>query len=93
MAAYGHASGRAKVTLESYLDVDSHWKAILTSLFRHNEVGLPVNVNLEQFCVVALYRDQPDNGVVLGSVGNPRVRRLVVLNTSDAHFDPCLRLL
>ena len=92
MAAYGHATGRAKVTSTSYLDVDSHWKALLTSLFRHNEDGLPASVELDWFCVVALYRDRPDNGVVLGDIGNPRVRRLVVLNTRDMHFDPCLRL-
>ena len=64
MAAYGHASGRAKVTLKSYLDVDSHWKAILSSLFRHNEDGLPMNVELEQFCVVGFYRDEPDYSAV-----------------------------
>ena len=91
MAAYRDATGRAKVTFESFLDVDSHWKAILTSLFRHNEPR-PLNLDLEQFCVVGLRRDQPNHGVVIGDIHNPRLRRLVVLNTGDVHFDPCLRL-
>ena len=92
MAAYGNATGRAKVTFESFLDVESHWEAILRSLFRHNTVGLPVDVDLDRFCVVGLCRDQPNHGVVVGNVGGQRVRRLVVLNTLDVHFDPCLRL-
>ena len=91
MAAYGNATGRAKVTFESFLDVDSHWRTILQSIFRNNETR-PLTVDLDQFCVVGLRRDHPNHGVVIGDIHNPQLRRLVVLNTGDVHFDPCLRL-
>ena len=88
MRAFGTAEGRARVTLTSFLDVDSHWKEIIESLFRHNLVGLPTDVEADNFCVVALFSDRPDHGVVLGNAHARR--RLVVLNTADIHFDPCL---
>ena len=91
MAAYGNASGRAKVTLMSYLDVDSHWETIIASLFRHNKNGLPVHVDLGTFCVVALDRHRCDHGVVLGGSNSTHVERIVVLNAGDIHFDPCIK--
>ena len=88
MREFGTAEGRARVTLTSFLDVDSHWQAILESLFRHNLVGLPTQVEADNFCVVALFSNRPDHGVVLGNANSRR--KLVVLNTGDIHFDPCL---
>lgn len=84
------ASGdmRRFVTLYSFLDVGHHWRAILRSLFRHNTDGRPVDCNVEDYCVVALSGDRPGHGVVLGNRDAPN--RLVVVNWSDVHFDPCL---
>jgi len=87
IALFGNANGRAKVTLNSFLDLDSHWQTIVVSLFRHTLCNPIANVQLDNFCVIGLFTDDPDHGVVLG---DPSKRRLVVLNTSDTHFDPCL---
>jgi len=87
IALFGNANGRAKVTLNSFLDLDSHWQTIVVSLFRHTLCNPIANVQLDNFCVIGLFTDDPDHGVVLGDRSK---RRLVVLNTSDAHFDPCL---
>ena len=38
--------------------------------------------------VISLYRDNVNNGLVVGDVRAPQ--RLVIMNTSDMHFDPCL---
>ena len=90
LSEFGTAVGRAKVTASSYLDVEAHWQAILRSLFRHNTSGLSTACDTQAYCVVALYANSVGNGVVLGDLGAPN--RLVVLNTSDVHFDPCLFL-
>ena len=90
MSLFGASTGRAKVTLTSYLDLEAHWTAILESLFRHNEISLPTHVDVSHFCVVGLFANKPDHGVVLGN--SQSRKRLIVLNTSDVHFDPCLRL-
>jgi hypothetical protein len=87
IALFGNANGRAKVTLNSFLDLDSHWQTIVVSLFRHTLCNPNANVQLDNFCVIGLFTDDPDHGVVLGDRSK---RRLVVLNTSDTHFDPCL---
>ena len=85
---FAHATGRAKVTATSYLDVDSHWQAILHSLFRHNLEGHQPVCDILDYCVVALAAERPGHGVVLGDINAPH--RLVVLNHHDVHFDPCL---
>ena len=88
-AQFGSAvEDRAKVTDSSYLDVDFHWRAILHSLFRHNTSGLPLHCDINEYCVIALYTNNPGNGSVNGNLAAPH--RLIVLNTSDIHFDPCL---
>ena len=87
---FGNAVGRAKVTRRSFLDVEAHWQTILRSLFRHNSSGLPLTCEPQQYCIIALYANGEGNGVVLGSLRAPH--RLVVLNNSDVHFDPCLPL-
>ena len=79
---------RAKVTSNSYLNLDSHWQTLLRALFKHNTCGTAPECDLDQYCVVALYRDSPNNGLVVGNFHAPC--RLVVMNTSDRHFDPCL---
>jgi len=87
---FATAVGRAKVTASSFLDVEAHWRAILHSLFRHNTSGLPLACDVQAYCVVALYANRVGHGVVLGNIRAPN--RLVILNNSDVHFDPCLRL-
>ena len=91
MVAYGNASGHATVTLVSYPDADSHLETIIASLIRHNENGLPVHVETGTFCVVALDRHRCDHGVVLGETNGARVKRIVVMNERDVHFDPCIK--
>ena len=85
---YANASGRARVTTSSYLDVESHWKAILRSLFLHNTCGVPTTCNTDDYCVIALSAERGANGSVEGS--RAASRKLVVMNYSDIHFDPCL---
>ena len=84
------AAGRAAVTQTSFLDVESHWRAILQSLFLHNTSGVAAQCDVSQFCVIALDATNPGNGNVNGNLSAPF--RLVVMNTSDIHFDPCLLL-
>ena len=93
MRQFAQAIDRAKVTFTSYLDVELHWQSILQSLFKHNRDGLNTTCNFHDYCVIASYVNEDGNvgnGVVLGNVAAPI--RLVVLNYSDTHFDPCLRL-
>ena len=66
----------------------SHGQAIVRSLFRHNLSGRPTECDIMDYCVVALYANNERHGVVLGNVHAEH--RLVVLNNSDVHFDPCL---
>ena len=87
---FGNAVGRAQVTEDSYLDVECHWRTIVRSLFLHNGSGQPTRCDVTQFCVIALDATNPGNGVVNGNLDAPY--RLVVMNTSDIHFDPCLQL-
>ena len=87
---FSGAVGRAKVEHASYLDAEEHGRAIIRSLFRHNSSGLPSEVDLDNYCVVALPFHSQNNGVVVGNVRAPE--RLVVSNHSDVHFNPCLRL-
>ena len=88
--AFAHASGRAKVTTVSYLDADSHWQAIVSGLFLHYLSGQSAECDILDCCVVTLCANREGHGVVLGNVH--ALKRLVVLNTSDLHFDPCLPL-
>ena len=87
VARHQHDPGRAKVTLNSYLDVEDHWRTILGSIFLHQTDGESDTFDTEDYCVIGLYR-QGDNGVVLGNLSARY--RLVVMNTDDVHFDPCL---
>ena len=87
---FAQANGRAKVTATSYLDVDSHWQAILHSLFRHNRSGHQHVCDILDYCVVALAAERAGHGVVLGNIN--ALHRLVALNDRDVHFDPCLPL-
>ena len=80
---------RGRVAHSTYLDVECHWKAILRSLFRHNTSGMTTTCESDDYCIVALYGDRPGNGIVLGSMH--AAHRLVIMNWSDVHFDPCLR--
>ena len=82
--------GRARVTHDSYLDVGEHWTSILSSIFRHHTAATSVPSSLEDYCVIALYRDREGHGVVMGSLAARYT--LVVMNSSDIHFDPCLPL-
>ena len=82
------ADPRQRVTCNNYLDVESHWKAIVLSLFRHSRSYTQITTNVDDYCVVALYGTREGHGVVLGNVH--AVNRLVVVNWSDMHFDPCL---
>ena len=87
---FGSAPGRADVTHSSFLDVESHWRSILESIFRHNTSGIPAVCNIGDYCVIALDATNPGNGNVNGNLAAPY--RLVVLNSNDVHFDPCLRI-
>ena len=83
MAEFGHAGDeRAHVSHNSYLDLDSHWETLLRSLLTHSRSAVRPEFNLEAFCVVSLFRNTENNGNA--------PRRLVVMNTGDMHFDPCL---
>ena len=81
---------RRRVTDDSYLDVECHWRAILRSLFRHNSSGCPTTCDLNDYCIVALYGDRPGHGAVLGN--KHAAHRLVIINWGDVHFDPCNRV-
>ena len=90
---FGESAGpdrRRLVTHASYLDVESHWEAIVRSLFRHDTSGHVRTEDMTEYCVVALYGDRPGHGVVLGSLH--AINRLVIINWGDVHFDPCLPL-
>ena len=54
---YGFHAGRAKVTFDSYLDVEEHCKDILLSLLRHNTSRVSTKYNPNEYCVVALSED------------------------------------
>ena len=81
---------RRRVTQTSLLDVGCHWQAILVGLLRHNDSGLPTTCDPSEYCVVALTGDRPGHGVVLGD--RSAIKRLVIVNWGDVHFDPCLPL-
>jgi hypothetical protein len=89
MAEFGHARDeRVHVSHNSYLDLDSHWETLLRSLLTHSRSAVRLEFYLEDLCVVSLFRNSENNGLVVGDVNAPR--RLVVMNTGDMHFDPCL---
>ena len=79
---------RAFVSHTSYLDVDSHWKAMLLSLRRHSVPRPSSSLNLADYCVVALNGNSRTHGVVLGDLHV--TERLIIVNWGDVHFDPCL---
>ena len=54
IAQYANAVGRARVTINSYLDVESHWAAIVKSLFLRNTSGELTTCNVDFYCVIAL---------------------------------------
>ena len=87
---YARATGRARVTETSYLDVDHHAQDIIRSLFRHNTSGQQSECSIADFCVIALYANREGHGSVVEHLTAPN--HLVVLNTADVHFDPCLPL-
>ena len=78
----------AKVTQTSFLDVESHWKAILRSLFRHNTSGKPTRCNVEDYCVITLAEHAPGCGAVCGNLRAPH--RFLVMSQHNVHFNPCL---
>jgi len=84
---YGNRSDRANVTAMSYLDVESHAQAIISSLYRNNTSGEQLKCSINDFCVIALSANQEGNGIVVGNLSAPN--HLVVLNFSDVHFVPC----
>jgi hypothetical protein len=79
---------RAQVTHMSYLDIESHWRAILQSIFKHNTSNSPTECDLDEYCIIALYATNKDQGWTNDNL-DARYR-LVVLNTSDMHFDAYL---
>ena len=87
MEAHHSDLGRANVTLGSYLDVEEHWRTLLTSIFRHQTNVDFHACDIDDYCVIALVR-QGEHGVVLGNL--TARYRLVIINTGDYHFDPCL---
>jgi hypothetical protein len=87
---FGNAVGRAQVSQTSFLDVESHWQSIIQSLFKHDTSDLSAHCNTRDYCVIALDSTNPGNGNVSGNLTAPY--RLIVMNTSDRHFDPCLQL-
>ena len=80
---------RAQVTHMSFLDIHSHWRAIIQSIIKHNTSNFSTECNLKEYCIIAIYATDIDQGWT-----NEQLTaryRLVVLNTDDIHFDPCLR--
>ena len=74
-----NAAGRARVTYASFLDIDSHWRAILRSLFRHRTSKPPQSCEENDYCVIALHADSDGrNGNVNGDLRAPH--RCVILN-------------
>ena len=62
----------------------------MRSLYRHNVSGEPRDVDASTFCIVGLYegeRNMAGHGTVVGDMSAPR--KIIVLNSLDAHFDPC----
>ena len=94
-----NAAGRARVTHDSYLDVESHWRTILQSFFQHafplpqsqHAFPLPQSCEVNDYCVIALHADSDGgNGNVNGDLRAPY--RCIILNWGDRHFEPCLPL-
>ena len=89
IAQYSNAVGRARATINSYLDVESHWAAIVKSLFVRNTSGELTTCNVDFYCVIALSHEREGHGSVEGS--RAANWKLVVMNYNDVHFDPCLQ--
>ena len=91
---FGHVKGSAQVTPDNFLDLESHWASIIRSLARHNQCGSVRNFDVSKIRIVCF--SQPsfaDSPAILGSVlGNTAEykRTLVVMNSRNEHFDPCL---
>ena len=88
-AAVTDSLDRAHVTSNFYLDLDSHWEVLLRSLFRHNTCGAPTECDVTSYCIISLSRYNNRHGNVVGNFRAPN--RIVVMNTSDSHFDPGLQ--
>ena len=76
------------VTTNSYLDVESHWAAIVKSLFFRNTSGELTTCGVDFYCVIALSHEREGHGSVEGR--RAANWKLVVMNYNDVHFDPCL---
>ena len=79
---------QARVTANSYLDLESHWKVLLLALFEFNTCGANRECDVDSFCIVSLKRGEEANGQVVGNIRAPN--RIVVMNSENIHFDPCL---
>ena len=88
LAEFAEASGRACVTMHSYLDIEAHGSSIVRNLFLHNTNSRPPICNVDDFYIVALSADNVGHGTTVGRRGDPFT--LVVLNHHDMHFDPCI---
>ena len=88
LTEFASASGRARVAMHSYLDVEAHGRSIVRSLFFHNTNNLPPTCNVDDFYIVALSANNIGHGTTVGRRGAPYT--LVVLNHHDMHFDPCI---
>ena len=75
----------------NYLVAEEHWQSIVQCLFARNSCGRPTTCNINDYCLIVLNRNNPEHG---GNVFGDRHHapyQLVVANSNNAHFDPCLR--
>ena len=63
---------------------------IIRILYRRNTSGQESECSVGDVCIIALYANREGHGSVVGQLTTPN--HLVVLNTADVHFDPCLPL-
>ena len=85
------AAGVDQVSHSSYLDVNAHGMEILRSLFAHTVSHSHIAFDRNDFCIIAIRREEIRHGAEpTGTLGAPH--RLVVMNTrNNTHFDPLLR--
>ena len=88
-AQFALAPGAAKVTAHSYLEVHRHATSIVQGLFKYNSSNRPKDVDVRDFCVVALSANS-ENGDVVGDVNAPH--QLLVMNYDNVHFDAVIPL-
>ena len=89
---FSRHTGRARVTQNSFLDVQEHGLDIIQLLYRYNSCGEPDVVDLSRFCIIGLFEitdGDAAHGVVVGNAAAPL--RIIVLNIADTHFNPVLR--